>query len=370
MKKSAIFPGKYIQGEGVLGEIGSLICSLGAKKPMIVWGTRARAASSALVLGSIKNAGIDFSEHPFCGECTHEEAEIIQGEIKSKGCDIVVGIGGGKCLDVAKGAAAHLGLRVICSPTVCSCDAPTSACSVWYDVEGVCVGFDLWPFNPDVVICDTGVMVTAPEHMLKAGIADALATYLEARASNSTHAFTCAGGTPTLTVMALSKLCFDTLFETAEAGLCAVRAGVVTPAFDKLVEACSLLSGIGWESGGLCTAHVLGNNLSAFPEAHHHMHGEKVSFGIITQLMLDPDEEMSEAYEVVDFMIELGLPVTFEELSMESVSRERLLAWCEANTQPGSFTCNHNFPVTGKDLFNAMIAADAFGKMRKAAAGK
>ncbi len=370
MKKSAIFPGKYIQGEGVLGEIGSLISNLGAKKPMLVWGPRARAASSPLVLASLDAAGVGYFEHPFCGECTREEAAAIESEIAANGCDIVVGLGGGKCLDVAKGAAAHLGLRMVCAPTVCSCDAPTSACTVWYDAAGVCTGFDLWPFNPDVVICDTGVMITAPEHMLKAGIADALATYLEARASNHSHAVTCAGGAPTLTVMALSRLCFDILFETAELGLCSVRAGVVTPAYDRLVEACSLLSGIGWESGGLCTAHVLGNNLSSFPEAHHHMHGEKVAFGIVTQLMLDVDQDMDEAYEIVDFMVGIGLPVTFADLSLNAVSKERLLAWCEANTQPGSFTNNHNFPVSGKDLYNAMIAADAFGTMRKQALAK
>ena len=367
MKKSVIFPGKYIQGEGVLGDIASVIKSLGCKKPMLVWGKRTRAAVDGIVRDSFAKDGTTFAEWKFNGECTKDECSLIEDEIKRQGCDIVVGFGGGKCLDVSKGAAAHLGLRVITCPTVCSSDAPTSACSVWYDKDGVCTGFDLWPTNPDVVIVDTGAMVTAPEAMLKAGIGDALATFIEARASNSTHATTCASGSPTMSVMALSKLCFDTLLESADAALIAVKAGVVTPAFERIVEACTLLSGIGWESGGLATAHQLGNNLSSFPEAHRYMHGEKVCFGLITELMLDPDVKVEEIYTVVDFMVRLGLPVTLSDISLENVSGERIMEFCKANTAEGSFTGNHCFPVTAKDLYNAMLAADAFGSARKAA---
>ena len=367
MKKAIIFPGKYIQGEGVLADLGGVVAQLGCKKPMLVWGKRTRAAAADAVIDGLKANGADYVEWKFGGECTKEEAAAIAAEIKKQGCDIIVGLGGGKCLDVSKGAAAQLGMRVIVCPTVCSSDAPTSACTVWYDKEGVCQGFDLWPTNPDVVIVDTGIMVTAPKGMLLAGIGDALATYLEARASNSSHAGTCSGGTPTMSAIALSKLCFDTLLSDADAALIAVEAGVVTPAYDRIVEACTLLSGLGWESGGLATAHQLGNNLSAFPEAHAHMHGEKVAFGIVTQLMLDPDADIDEVYMVVDFMVEVGLAVTLEDLSMEAVSKERLMEFCVANTGEGAFTGNHSFPVSAKDLYNAMLAADAFGKARKAA---
>ena len=370
MKTAAIFPGKYIQGDGVLGEIGSIIAAYGVKKPMIVWGKRTRAASADYVLESLTKAGLSYAEHAFGGECSFAEAARIEEASKAAGCDIVLGLGGGKCLDVSKGVAAHLGQRVIIAPTVCSSDAPTSACTVWYDEEGVCCGLDLWPVNPDAVVVDTGIMVSAPAYMLKAGIADALATYLEARASNRSHKVACSGGAPTMTVMAMAKLCFDTLLRDSDAAMVAVSAGVTTPAYERVVEACTLLSGLGWESGGLATAHVLGNNLSAFHEAHAHMHGEKVAFGIVTQLMLDPDVDMEEVYRVVDFMVELGLPVTFEELEMQDVSKERLLVWSVLNTQEDSFTRNHAFPVSAKDLYSAMLAADAFGKKRKAVLGK
>ncbi|MBQ9827793.1 MAG: hypothetical protein IJM62_03830 [Lachnospiraceae bacterium] len=41
------------------------------------------------------------------------------------------------------------------------------------------------------------------------------------------------------------------------------------------------------------------------------------------------------------------------------------MAWCEKYTSGGSFTDNRAFVVTGQDLFNAMVAADAYGKRMK-----
>lgn len=366
MKKAVIFPAKYIQGDGVLGEIGEIIAPLGCKKPMLVWGKRTKAAASETVLTAFNENGLDYGDWAFCGECTHEEAQAIADRVQKEGCDIIVGLGGGKALDVAKGAAALLGFKVICCPTVCSSDAPTSACSVWYDQDGVCTGFDLWPTNPDVVLVDTGIMVKGPETMLKAGIGDALATYFEAEASNRSHAFTCSGGTPTIAVMALAQLCLSTLLDDAHAALSAVQAGAVTPAFERVVEACTLLSGVGWESGGLATAHQLGNNLSAFPEAHHHMHGEKVCLGLLTQLILDPDVETEEIYDVVDFMLSLDLPVTWADLDMDGVSDERFMAFAVENTGENcGHIGNHSFTVTAKELYDAMKTVDEIGKSRK-----
>lgn len=366
MKKAAIFPAKYIQGAGVLAEIGAVIAPFGLKKPMLVWGKRTRNACCDTVLNAFAENGLAYEEWAFCGECTHAEAEAIAAKVQETGCDIIVGFGGGKCLDVAKGAAASIGMKAICCPTVCSSDAPTSACTVWYDEDGVCTGFDLWPTNPDVVLVDTGIMVEAPVSMLMAGIGDALATYIEARASNAAHSFTCSGGTPTMAVMALAELCFNTILNDADAAITAAKVKAVTPAFERVVEACTLLSGIGWESGGLATAHQLGNNLSAFPEAHHHMHGDKVCFGLMTQMMLDPDMDIDEIEEIVGFMIDHDLPVCLADLDMETVSKERLWQFAVDNSGENcGHIGNHSFSVTTKELYDAMITADAFGKERK-----
>ena len=62
---------------------------------------------------------------------------------------------------------------------------------------------------------------------------------------------------------------------------------VVTPALERLVEANTLLSGLGFESSGLAAAHAVHNGLTAAPETHPFFHGEKVAFGLLVQLVLE-----------------------------------------------------------------------------------
>jgi len=47
------------------------------------------------------------------------------------------------------------------------------------------------------------------------------------------------------------------------------------------------------------------------------MHGEKVGFGIVSQLCLDDDYDVETSNAIFDFQIQLGLPVTFADLHLE-----------------------------------------------------
>ena len=364
MKISILFPGKYIQGAGVLSEVAENIAILGSS-PILVWGKRTKKAVSDVITESFRNAGKDFSEIMFNGECTKEEAERIADEAGKKASDVIVGIGGGKAIDTAKGAAAASGLPVVVIPTLASNDAPTSACTVWYNNEGECIGFDLWKSNPDLIIVDTNVVVNAPVRTFAAGIGDALATWPEAYAAYKSRAVACSGGTPTMTALSMAKLCFDTLMEYGLEAIKAAENNIVTPAVEKVTEATVLLSGIGWESGGLACAHAIGNTLPALHETHDLMHGEKVSFGLLTQLCLDEDTDIDELYEITDFLVSAGLPVTLKDLNIQDIGKERLMQFAEMIAAEGSFANNHTFKVTAKAVYDAMIAADSLGKRRK-----
>ena len=102
-----------------------------------------------------------------------------------------------------------------------------------------------------------------------AGMGDALATYFEARACQRSEATSCAGGNTTGAAMALAELCFDTLMEEGVKAKIALEAGVCTPAVEKIIEANTLLSGIGFESAGLAGAHAIHNGLTVLEECHH-----------------------------------------------------------------------------------------------------
>jgi glycerol dehydrogenase len=131
-----------------------------------------------------------------------------------------------------------------------------------------------------------------------------------------------------------------------------------------VVEATVLLSGLGWESGGLATAHALGNGLTLLPATHERSHGEKVSFGLATQLHLDPSASPVMRDRVLSLLVDLGLPVTLRELGLADATTDELRAFASLVAAPGSFVHNHPFPVTADAVLAAMLAADAAGRAK------
>lgn len=365
MVNSIGFPGKYCQGKGVLRQAGKWVATCG-KKPLVLWEKFLRDSIGDMLTQSFAEQGIEFHDALFAGEATHAAADELIAAIQTLGCDVVVGIGGGKAIDTAKAAAALSGIPCVIIPTIASNDAPTSACTVWYNAAGEYEGFDMWRANPNLILVDTEVIAKAPVRFLVAGMGDALATWPEARTAYDKRAVSCAGGTQTMTALAMARLCFDTILDYGVEAKAAVERGVVTPAVDKVVEANILLSGVGWESGGLATAHAIANSLPAIHETHGLMHGEKVAFGLMTQLCLEQDMRTDEIYRIADFLGAVGLPTTFAAMKMQDVSVERLLSFAQSVSGEGSFVHNHPFAVSAGDIVDAMIAADSLGQRRLA----
>ena len=366
MKKVLIAPRKYIQGRGVLGELGEYLQVLG-KSPLVLWDSIVREIVGESVRASCEAAGLKLIDVEFEGEATSDERARVTAIARDQAADISVGIGGGKVLDVAKAVAVDAGIKMVTCPTIASNDSPTSAASVWYDEDHNFISFDCWPQNPDIVVVDTEVVARGPVRAFVAGMGDALSTWVEAQAAFKSRAHNIAGGHPTMAAIALAELCFETLLDYGVDAKRDVESNVVTPAVEKVVEANVLLSGLGFESGGLATAHMIGNLLSNVPECQEKslMHGEKVAFGIATQLCLEDDIDVEEKLTIMDFMIQIGLPVTFAELNLAGISRERLYELGNVCAGEGSLCHNHAFPVTADDVVDAMIAADALGRSRQ-----
>jgi glycerol dehydrogenase len=366
MKKVLIAPRKYIQGRGVLSELGAYLKLLG-QRPLVLWDPVVKQLVGQTVEETCRRAGLELVAVEFAGEATAAERARVGGLAAQAHADISVGIGGGKVLDVAKAVAVDNRIAMVTVPTIASNDSPTSAASVWYDEQHNFVTFDCWPFNPDIVLVDTQVVANGPVRAFVAGMGDALSTWVETEAAHKSRAQNIAGGLPTQAALMIARLCFETLLEHGLDAKRDVELHVVTPAVEKVVEANVLLSGLGFESGGLATAHMIGNLLSNVPacQAKGLMHGEKVAFGIVTQLCLDDEMDADEKASIVDFEIAIGLPVTFAELNLAGVTRGQLQSIGDACAGPGSLCHNHPFKVTADDVIDAMFAADALGRHRQ-----
>jgi glycerol dehydrogenase len=304
---------------------------------------------------------MEHAVQPFGGECTTREVATIVDAAQTLEARVIVGAGGGKVLDAARATAAELDLPVVNCPTTASSDAPCSALSVLYTDDGEFDRYLFYRRNPDLVLVDTSVVARAPLRLLVAGMGDALATWFEARTVIEAHRTNQLHGATTMAAGALARLCFDTLVAEGPAACEAVRQGVVTPALERLVEANTLLSGLGFESGGLAVAHSVHNGLTVAPGTHRYLHGEKVAFGLIVQLVLEgrPSEERRT---VMNFAREVGLPTTLSQLGLEDRDETLLQRIAERSLADGETAHNEPFEVTPIMMVDAIVAADALGR--------
>ena len=184
---------------------------------------------------------------------------------------------------------------------------PTSALSIIYTEEGLQTDCLYHRSNPDLVLVDTEVIIKAPVRLLVSGMGDALSTYFEARANaeSDTANYIGKGYRRTRMAMAIARLCYDLLLEDGLKAKLAAEMGVITEAFENVVEANILLSGLGFENTGCAASHAINEGLMVLPETHHFYHGEKVAFGTICQLMLENRPKM-EIEEVNPFLSVYG----------------------------------------------------------------
>jgi len=365
--RTLISPLRYVQARGALTRLGEFVRPIGTTPLLVaddvVWGI-----VEETVAVSFQEQDLPRHRTGFGTYATAAEVERLAREIDESGADVIVGIGGGSTIDAVK-AAGHLrGIRWVSVPTVASTDAPCSALSVIYTDEGAFEEYRFFPHNPDLVLVDTGLVANAPVKFLVAGVGDALATWIEARAVAEANASTMAGGLPLVTGTALAQLSWDILWENALPAIDAVRHHLVTPAVEKVVEANTLLSGLGFESGGLAAAHAIHNGLTAAPQTHGLTHGQKVNIGSVTQLVLEgaPTEEIEE---FVRFTTRVGLPNTLTEIGLTTDDVGDLTAVAKAATVEGETIHAMPFPVGVPDLVDALRSIEGFSRRVREEAG-
>ncbi len=215
-----------------------------------------------------------------------------------------------------------------------------------------------------MILLDSHVISEAPPRLLTSGIADAMATWIEARAVINFGGSNQAGGTTTIAAKAIAEKCEETLFRYGHLAYESAKAKVVTPALEEIIEANTLLSGLGFESGGLAAAHAIHNGFTALDgEIHHLTHGEKVAFGTLAQLALEK-HSLEEMERYIGFYISLDLPVTLEDIKLKDATREDIMKVAEAAIVDGE-TIHNGFNVTADEVADAIFAADQYSKAYK-----
>lgn len=350
--RGARFPGRYLQGPGALARLGAEVAALAPGALVLLDGGvfDLFAAPLRSILAGIVAAEI----LRFGGESSEAAIAAATEGIARTGAGVVIGMGGGKALDTAKAAAFRAGLPVIIVPTIAASDAPCSALSVIYNEDGS-VDRDLFlPRNPDLVLVDTAIIAGAPARFLAAGIGDALATWYEAESCRMSGARNCLGLPGLPVAYAIARECRDTVLAFGRDALADCDRGLPGPALERVVEANILLSGLGFESGGVAAAHAIHHGLTELDEVHHALHGEKVAIGILAGLLLNGERE--EFDRARRFLSGVRLPTRLADIGVVRVTDEKLECVARRACRAGEIIHNEPFPVTEKMVVEALRA--------------
>ena len=307
----------------------------------------------------------------FKGEVTRQK---IQKHVECEAAflpDMGIGIGGGKTIDVAKAVGVGLGKPFIIIPTIAATDAPSSSLSVIYREDGGHEGEIFYNHSPSLLIVDSKIIAEAPVRFLVSGMGDALATLIEAEATRKANVpnlvyHKMGGYRQTLAGRAIARACYKSLMKNGVMAKEACEKHVVTEALENIIETNILLSGLGFENNATAGAHSINDGITSLTEGNRTMHGEKVAFGCIVQLVAEnaPEEQLEE---VIDFCLRVGLPVCLEDLYVEN-TEENICKIAEASMH----SCWENMPfdVNKESICAAITVADTYGRNKKSEYGK
>mmetsp|Transcript_17909 Transcript_17909/g.33955 ORF Transcript_17909/g.33955 Transcript_17909/m.33955 type:complete len:380 (-) Transcript_17909:357-1496(-) len=362
-----IAPSHYIQGPEALSSLGRYLEKLeGADRVGVLITSGGRRRLGEIVRKTLCNSGLVAEWETFGGISSDEEVSRVCARWEQKKLSVLVAIGGGSCADAGKAMAGSLSIPIVIVPTLASTDAPCSALSVMYTPEGSHLYDKVYPRSPSTVLVDTTVIANSPKRLLVAGFGDALSTYYEARTVwNNPKALSVLQARPTVTAYAIAELSANLLFEHGEASLNALETGKPSDALERVVEANTLLSGIGFESGGIAASHAVANALTLVPSVHESSeHGEMVAIGLMTMLAMENQKGIpgrkEEMKKVGEFLASVGLPVCLEQIHLDL--RDDAMSPFIHKTLSQWFCHNEPFKVDYDLVLSSLKLADQLGR--------
>lgn len=330
--------GRYIQGKGAIKEAPAIIKNF-SDNVLVIGGPITTNLIFPALGEELENKGIRYKiiKHP--GQCSRNYAKKYADMAVSENFGAIVGIGGGKCLDLAKAVSFFSKLPVVNIPTSVATCAAVSAVSIMYTDDGKCDGNILMDRETDAVIVDSGIITESPKRLFAAGIFDSLAKLPEV-------------------LNGVKKINLDD--RPLLSYIAYINSGVVSEfllkngkevynspgSSDKLEDLIlinllqtSLVGGFSSGLKQLALAHGLYDVARTlfYKNTGDILHGEIVGAGIPVQMAFNGNSQ-SEINILRNLLIEMNVPTRLEEINIEpskeniSRIREFLINSCSINT--------------------------------------
>ena len=360
-----IAPGRVLRGESCLANSGEEIARLSAR-PLVVGGSQTLQLIEPVLHPILEAEKLVAQTANYSPDCAESSLLRLKTAVREHQADLIIGVGGGKALDMAKLLAHHCNLPIVTVPT------SGATCAAWTALSNVYSEAGAFQYDvtlnrcPDLLLLDYGLVRSAPRRTLVAGIGDAIAKWYEASVSSG-------NSTATLLISAVqqARILRDILFQKAAIALDKPDSDEWREVVDATVLLAGVIGGIGGADCRTVAAHAVHNGLTHLLEAHDVLHGEKVAYGILVQLRL---EEMvqgnqlaaSSRKQLLNFYSDIRLPKTLEDLGLADISLSQLRQVTAIATQPQSDIYRLPFTISSEQLAAAMVSttidATAIGK--------
>lgn len=293
------------------------VCSRYGTKILLIGGEKAMEAARSKLDAALAGSNLEIVDAVLYGrDCTHETITKLADHAKNLHVDMIFGMGGGKALDTAKGAACEAGLPVFTFPTIAATCAATTALSVVYHEDS---SFDEFYFYDRPAVhsfIDLSVIAKAPAIYLQAGMGDTIGKYFEchfaARGDQLAH--------PSALGRAISSMCYFPLRECGVQALRDCKEGLCTEALREAVLAnivsTGLVSLMVLDQYNCAVAHSVYYGLVCIPGfEEENLHGNVVAYGVLVQLAVDG--QIDEAKDLKQFLQDMEIRTTLKEMGVE-----------------------------------------------------
>lgn len=315
--------GRYIQESGALALVGAEVARLG-KKALVIAGPRALAATEGKVEKSLEEAGVTYLLSVYGGQNTYERAKDHALQALTNGCEVIVGIGGGRIMDQAKAAAHFAGdLPIVQIPTSIATCAAFAPLSVMYTEEGASLGSLRYDHEVNAIVMDMDVICKEPPRYAASGIMDGMAKMIEIQNGRSSIELD-EVSIGLFTAYTIAEMAYRIYEREAHQCCTDIAAGKLTKAVEDIaylnVAVAGVVSGVSKGFGQTALGHETYELVRTHftQEAKDYLHGEIVAVGDVLQLAFNGHEDQIPAFR--EFMRSMNMVVTLDEMGIDPAS--------------------------------------------------
>lgn len=311
-------PQEYVCQDGAWATLPEHLTKRNLHKLLFIHGTRSLKAATKYLPDLTT---FDLVNVHYGGECCDEKVAELRTRFVQENCEAILAVGGGKIADLAKQIGHQLQVPVLILPTLAATCAAYTPLSVMYNQDGSMDRYDIFPEAIALTLIEPSVLLESPIDYMIAGIGDTLAKWYEGDAIIRQLA------TVPIEVQVAhfaAKKCQENLLAYGTKAIDAMKKGELTTEFITVVETNILLAGMvggfGDEYGRTAAAHSIHDALTILPQSHHQLHGNKVAYGILVQLMLEHNP--TEIKALLPFYQKMNLPTSLHEMDMVLTQKE------------------------------------------------